>query len=462
MTNDFRDEPITADGERDPVPITLPVMLPPVPWWQRWFWFPVKLAVGAILMQTPAGAIAVAGWLQRYLQRAVFRSWWRRGRGRLGTFEEFVAEEPLFLDFRRMPNWLVDQEQRLKASGAGIGTDQGFLGRYFGSLGNNVGKGIQTLANVAILTMPGAMLWWLGWWGGWQNSFHKGYEQALVGPLVFWLGILFFIAAMFYVPMATARQAATGRWKSFWDGGTVWTLVRVSWWPSAWVAILHALANAFVMGLKSWPQFMPQARVAGLAKRGLDPTEAYHQGIEAVDWSNLTEAQAVDVLNIHYLGSAFVVLVMLLGLKRLMAWMYSGAVLRAVRRGALGEEHLADTEWRVLNTLGLLQVTEPPVRPFLVRAVAWAGTKAGRTVCRVVVFLAWFAFVASILVSEFFSHHPGVGWLNQPLVQLPWFRYLPATLENPAPALLGALALVGVACLVAGFRRRRAARRGAG
>jgi hypothetical protein len=40
----------------------------------------------------------------------------------------------------------------------------------------------------------------------------------------------------------------------------------------------------------------------------------------------------------------------------------------------------------------------------------------------------WFAFVAQIFVSEFFNYHPVVGWLNQPLVHLPWFRYIPAGL----------------------------------
>ena len=37
----------------------------------------------------------------------------------------------------------------------------------------------------------------------------------------------------------------------------------------------------------------------------------------------------------------------------------------------------------------------------------------------------WFTFVAQIFVAEFLNYRPVVGWLNQPLVQLPWFRYLP-------------------------------------
>lgn len=482
--------------------------VPPARRGWAWFWFPIQLLAGAFLMQSPGGAVVVAGWLQRFLQRAVYRSWWRCGRGRLGTFDEFVMEEPLLFTMRRFPNWLVAPEQgvrfvsstdiRALRSGASnnapdtveaeadnretsdgsvegddgvpgadlasgpVGVTRvqaGFLERWFGSLASHVWGGIQSLTNVAVLTLPGAVLWWVGWWGGWQNSFHKGYEQFVMGPLVSWVGIFLFIAAMFYLPMASARQAATGQWKSFWEGRTVWGLVRVSWWQSAWVAGMYALANLVVMGLKSWPQFWPQAKLADLAQRGLDPTEAFRQGLERVDWSQVTEAEALRLLNLYYLGAALVVWVLLLGLKRLLAWLYAGAVLRAVQRGTLGEDVLSDHEWRLLNALGLLQVKEAPVRPFLVRWAAWAGTAAGRWVCRVLLFVSWAGFVAAIYVSEFLAIHPVVGWLNQPLVQLPWFRYVPPQLEDPAPAVMMAALLVLIACVVVRVRRRAEGRR---
>ena len=44
--------------------------------------------------------------------------------------------------------------------------------------------------------------------------------------------------------------------------------------------------------------------------------------------------------------------------------------------------------------------------------------------------LVWFAFVAQIFVSEFLNYHPGVGWLNQPTAQAPWFHYIPGHLKN--------------------------------
>jgi hypothetical protein len=40
-------------------------------------------------------------------------------------------------------------------------------------------------------------------------------------------------------------------------------------------------------------------------------------------------------------------------------------------------------------------------------------------------------------------YHQALAWMNQPLVQLPWFRYIPPHVQNPAPEfLLTALFLV--------------------
>jgi hypothetical protein len=43
--------------------------------------------------------------------------------------------------------------------------------------------------------------------------------------------------------------------------------------------------------------------------------------------------------------------------------------------------------------------------------------------------MVWFTFVAQIFISEFINYHPVIGWLNQPLVQLPWFHYVPGGLS---------------------------------
>lgn len=426
---------------------------------RRGFWRLVQWMVGGFLMQSPAGALVVAGWLQRYTRRAIHKNWWCRRPGRTGDrggdFRSFAGFDPMFEGEHDWPKWILGQDfERAATESKRAGWWGRLLRGWLGSLAANLGAGIRVLGNVWVLTLPGAVLWLVGWWGGWQNSFHKGYEQALVGLVVSWLGILLFIASLFYVPMAMARQASTGRWKSFWDGRTVWTLIRASWLQGAGVALIFAAANGLTMGLKSWPQFLPQFHISELSRKGLDPTDAFRRGIEAVDWSNLSDAEALQILNRHYFWSALVVFGVLLVLRRVMGWLYATAVLKAVQRGSLGEEQLSEEEWRLLHTLGLLRVTETPTRPWLLRIVAWAGTKAGRCLCGVVMFLAWFGFVGAVYVTEFLSYHPVVGWLNQPLVQLPWFRYVPPHLENPVPGLAAAV-LVTLAWALVTRRSRR-------
>jgi hypothetical protein len=67
----------------------------------------------------------------------------------------------------------------------------------------------------------------------------------------------------------------------------------------------------------------------------------------------------------------------------------------------------------------------------LTRVAASTGTWLARTGAIAAAVFVWFTFVAQIFIGEFFMYHPVVGWLNQPLVQLPWFHYIPSSLKNP-------------------------------
>lgn len=410
----------------------------------------VKYGVGVFLTQSLLGAVLVFGWLQRWTRRAVLRAWWRRSPRRGdGSFDAFAAREPLFEEARDAPNWVLGAR---RAAG----------GRGEASWRANARLGVQGLFNVLCLTLPGTVLWLLGWWGGWQNSFHKGYEDYLVGPLVSWVGILLFVGAMFYVPLASARQAVTRRWRAFWQARVVWLLVRRSWAGCAGVAVAAAVLNLGAMGFKTWPYFLPQARfeerVKTLVRSGLDREAALSRAAVpepgGVDWREPTDDQARAILRRHYFLSGFYVFGALLILRSLTARVYAGAVARAVRDGALGEEDLGGDEWRVLHGLGLLERRPSPRRWLPIRLAAWAAGRVARLAAAATVFLGWFGFVGAVYVSEFLNHHPVVGWLNQPLVQIPWFRYVPARLESPAPEILLALVVLGGGAALGRLLRR--------
>ena len=110
----------------------------------------------------------------------------------------------MFRGVAEWPNWFVAQGAERRAGGTS------WWKRFAGSLWANLRIGVQGIFNVWVWTMPACVLWMFSWYAGWDNSFNKGYEQAWVGPTTGLLGVAMFIAAMFYVPMAQARQAVTG------------------------------------------------------------------------------------------------------------------------------------------------------------------------------------------------------------------------------------------------------------
>lgn len=258
--------------------------------------------------------------------------------------------------------------------------------------------------------MPGCVLMLFAWYAGWHNSFNKGYEQAVVGPLTGISGIVLLIAAMYYLPMAQIRQASTGNWRSFYEFKLVWQLIRKKWLACFWLAVLYTLFSVPITILKTVPAFFTQ----------MNP-----------ELAELPPAEALQFAKIYYFYAAFALLAAYVVLRIVAARIYASSLLACVQSGALTEEALAENEWETLHRLGHLTVRPQPERHALVKAAAWLGTRMGRATTGVALFLVWFSFAAQIYVSEFFLKSPmGRGWLNQPLVQLPWFNYIPAQLKS--------------------------------
>ena len=257
--------------------------------------------------------------------------------------------------------------------------------------------------------MPGCALMLFSWYAGWLNSFNKGYEQAAVGPLTGIGGIILFIAAMYYVPMAQIRQASTGNWKAFYQFRTVWQLIRKKWLACfALAGAYSAMAVPFML-IKTAPAFFSN-----------NPKLAA-----------LSPADALEFAKTYYFYSAFALFGIYLALRLIAARIYASGLLECVQSGALPEDALAENEWETLHRLDLLTIRPQPPRHAMVEAVAWFGTKMGRATVGVALFLVWFTFIAQVYVSEFFlKTELGRGWLNQPLVQLPWFNYIPSALHQ--------------------------------
>jgi hypothetical protein len=413
------------------------------------FWrgliFPVKLFWGMAFCQSLVGSILVVGWVNRLTQRRALKYWWaRRGdNARNMELAEFLSGNKKEPDHRRWPNWFVDSRfgENLRAD---VSTSRG---RYawslvkgaFASLALNFRLGFRATLNTALLMVPAGMLWWFGWYDGWNNSFSKGYEQAAVGPLISLIGIFWFIAAMFYLPIAQARQAVSGQWRSFYHFNVIWKIVRLKWLACAGLALLYAALAVPLMVFKIFPMFALQKNPA---------------------LANLSAAEIIKYLDSYYFWKALWLFPAFTLLKQIGGRIYASGLLELAQTGAIGLSSLAENEVEALTRLGLTDRKPSAPRHIALRIIAWAGTRLGRTMTAIVLVFTWFIFVAQIYIAEFFSFHGAIAWLNQPLIQLPWFHYLPTRLKPPIDEVFLLLLLLLAILACSGLARSgRAVRR---
>jgi len=395
--------------------------------------FPIKFFWGMVFCQSLAGSIFVVGWTYRLAQRSAFKLWFSRrlpSRDCLG-FAEFMSAQESTREHVHWPNWFAQQNLRQAVRPTPESSSSSYalklLRALVHSLWLNFWIGLGALANTWVLTLPAGVFWWFGWYDGWNNSFNKGYEQAAVGPLISLLGTAWFITAMFYVPLAQARQAVTGQWRSFYQFRLIRKLVRARWVYCVLLAVLYSLLCIPLSILKTSPMFWMH---------------------NSPDLGALTTAQVAASLKGYFFWCALVMLPAFVILHLAAARIYASGLAALVQRGQIADSELSPNERAALDRCGLLTVRAELERHILVRFVAWTGTRLGRVAGAVVLALVWFSFVAQIYITEFLNYHSGAGWLNQPLVQLPWFRYLPTSVQNPIGEVFSALVVVLVALLI--------------
>lgn len=384
----------------------------PLSWAWRLLVFLWKFVAGVFLSQAFLGSIVVAGWTARLSQRAVRKQWWRRSEHpeRGSDFSAFAAAHSATAQSARWPNWILAENARAHFARR---TASSILKALLVALGQNIRVGAQIIFTTWTVTMPGCALMLFAWYAGWLNSFNKGYEQAIIGPATGVAGIGLFIAAMCYVPLAQIRQASTGSWRSFYDFQFVRALIRERFVSCFLLACAYSLFFVPVTVAKIAPAFIMADRP---------------------DYATMSNAEALSLLQNYFFGVTFILLPLYIALRIIAAKIYASAVLGALKRGSIHEDALADNEWEILNRLDLLTVNLVRMQPAWLRATTWVASRATRVALGVAVLLVWFTFIAQAYVSEFFLKSArGQGWLNQPLVQLPWFSYIPPRLTDKDP-----------------------------
>lgn len=368
----------------------------------RFLWL---VFLGAVFCTRAVGSLLVIGWTYRLMDRRVLRRW------RILYPQDAISPPPAM---NKAPNWMLRDSVWMQTQSdwqtAESWRHRGklMLRAVGGALWHNLRLGAQGLLTTLSLTIIPCMLWAFGWYLGWNNSFTKGYEQAYTGTLIATTGIALFIAVMLYVPLAQARHAATGEWRAFYQFRVVRRLIQRRPWALLFLALAYSVSSIPVAFLKTLPLFLPN----------INP-----------ELNTMTDAELLQFLNGYFFLVSILGFLLYVALRVAAARIYAGAFAEAVRAKHITQDDLRGHEAARLALTGLRvprpgevqQARRPPI-PFKSAPLRVAAVLMTAAI--------WFTFVAQIFVSEFFNYHGPRGWLNQPLVQAPWFKHIPPHLAE--------------------------------
>lgn len=373
-----------------------------------------RMAIGVALCANPLTAIVAVGWTFRLMRRRILVGWWKQSpKHSTLTFPEFAAEQGLDVTSRPTPRWFLTEDVGLVLNRPRRdGSPPGPIRKVFrlpkvllGGLYRNVRSGITAVACTYGATLLPCLLWIVAWEYGWNNSFHKGYEQAWIGPTTGIIANVLFIAAMAYVPMAWAHLAATGDARAFFEVGFVRRLLKQRRGGLMIYAAAFALMTLPVSILRAYPAFLPQINSA---------------------WIDASAEEVQAFANRFILGAGLYVFPAYVILHLLATRAYRSAVLRLLRRDPSEADRLHPNLYRVLAPLDLLpEPSETRRHPLVVVAVA-TGRRGKNIVMTLTTWALWFAVVAQIFVVQFIFGQWFLGWMNQPLIHLPSLFFMPS------------------------------------
>lgn len=340
------------------------------------------LFIGYILSQTLATAILIVGWALHVGRRESQRTW------------KSLAKEhgdPL----PPSPSWIL--------------RSPGELGRRRFALLDNALLGLKGIVATWLVTWPGCALWVFAWYDGWNNSFFKGYEQSAVGPTTGAVGMVLVALTMMYHPMALARLAHTGMFRSYFDFRIIRTVVR-----QRAVSCLIWAASVLVLSLpltavKILPNVLPRF------------------GIDTSGWS---DAETLTFLDSYYAVPSLYAVVVYTFLQDRASRIYASGLFESLRNGSLTENDLRDADIKEFESLGMLPVTDPRPLPLWMKGLSWTGFQLKASLTAVGTFLIWMTFGLMVIAGEFLNHQPFRGFLNQPLIHLPSVKYVPDHLKD--------------------------------
>jgi hypothetical protein len=177
------------------------------------------LAVGGLLCLHPVTSVIALGWLTRHMTAVMAP----------GT---------------PAPGWVLGPRGAGRIAGA------------FGGLAANIRDGLRTLIGLALLTLPFTTLWLGAWWAGWENSFNKGYEQAAIGPLVWFGATAYALLILPHLPFALAHAARAQSLSAFTHWRSIRQMRAAAGWRAPWLALVSVTLSLPLLGAQALPVFI--------------------------------------------------------------------------------------------------------------------------------------------------------------------------------------------------------------
>ncbi|MEO0852980.1 MAG: hypothetical protein AAFY15_05690 [Cyanobacteria bacterium J06648_11] len=374
----------------------------------RWLWI---WLVGTIASQSLLTSLFALGWTYRWQRRtAVRRMFHRSAIASQKNWRQFASEQEALTPMRDVPRLFRRQPGTLQPTRPVL---KPFHAALHGAW-TNLGWGGVGILTTWTLTLLPTLLWSFAWYAGWHVSFAKMYEHSEVGISLGFSGLLLFSLAMLYLPIAQARHALTGDWRSFFDRRVNLALI---WHRPLFVLLLalgYGLAGVAIALFKIMPAFFT----------AMNP-----------DLTMLSAVEALQVLNRYYFWTGGIAIVLFVALRTAAARLYSNALTELWRQARVKPSAFHVEEVRLLELMQVEYGDRRQSGGALRKAIGSLGWGSYRGGLLVATALVWSAFNVLPFVSQFGNYQPVRGFLNQPLVQLPCFRYVPESLEHHGQAL---------------------------
>ncbi len=371
----------------------------------RIFWL---LLVCTIWCQTLFTAILALGWSYRWVRHLVSRQLFQLSPiVEKTTWQQFASNLESLTPVRDTPNLFRKQP--------GISSPRYLLFKYIHhwlhACWLNFRVGLGAILTTWVLTLLPCIIFAIAWYTGWHISFTKMYEESATGASLGFSGLLILTVIMLYLPIAQARHAFTNDGYSFFD----WRFISAVVWRRPWqlflLAMGYAIANVVLTFFKATPTFFTT----------MNPNLA-----------SISPLEALELLNQYYFYSGSIAFLLFLALRTIAGNIYSSALKEMWCQSILEAEAFNQEERRWFELLAVSYGSQYQ-KPGLVKkilgiplTISYRGTMITLTV------LVWSLFNFLPFVSEFANYYPVRGFLNQPLVQLPCFRYVPTHLEARA------------------------------